>query len=127
MKLKAYAPDLFIWYDNDQGDEVAPNVMPNAIYYTMNNDAAFEHLTRNNGNYDAEKDIDLSRLVADDDGNLLNVVYDATALTFSVAYAQGMTTAGRRPYVPVDLNSYLTYDPNTPGVIAVAGPATRST
>ncbi|MGI6460771.1 MAG: C45 family autoproteolytic acyltransferase/hydrolase [Candidatus Hydrogenedentales bacterium] len=111
VKIRAYAPDLDIWPDNDPTDEVAPNILKNVIYYTMNNQAAFTHLTENYGTYDIESVIALSRLVADDDGNLLNVVYDATALEMRVAYAEGLATAATRPYVALRLRDYLNYNP----------------
>jgi hypothetical protein len=118
VKIKAYAPDLDIWGDNDSTDEVAPNVMENAVYYTMNDEATFAHLKEHYGKYDAESVIALSRLVADDDGNLLNVVYDATDLEFWVAFAEGTATAATRPYVRLDLNEYLEYDPANAGKTA---------
>lgn len=120
VKMRAYAPELLIWADNDPTDEVAPNVAPNAVYYTMNNDLAFAHLTENRGAYNYERMIDLSRGLATDDGSLLNVVYDATALKMWVSYAQGSIMASKRTYVPIDLNDYLTYDATAPGVSAVA-------
>ena len=51
--------------------------------------------------------IELSRLVADDDGNLENVVYDATNLEMWVAYAHGKEVASKRPYVHIDLKKYF--------------------
>lgn len=111
VKIKAYAPALEIWADNDPTDEVAPNVMENAIYYTMNDDAAYARLKEHYGKHDAESMIALSRLLADDDGNLLNAVYDATGLEFWVAYAEGTATAATRSYVRLRLADYLAYHP----------------
>jgi len=124
VKIKAYAPNLTIWADNDPTDEVAPNILKNAIYYTMNNQAAFAHLTQNYGKYDAETMVALSRLVADEDGNLLNVVYDATALEFRVAYAEGAATAATRPYVALRLGDFLDYRPE--GAVKTVGPPDRT-
>ncbi len=111
VKMKAYAPDLTVWADNDPGDEVAPNVLEAAIYYTMDDDVTFAHLTTYYGRHDARSMIELSKKVATRNGNLLNVVYDASKLEFWVAYAQGPMGASTRPYIHVNLKDYLTYDP----------------
>ena len=124
VKIKAYAPDMLVWADNDPVDEVAPNVIENAIYYTMNDEAAFAHLTENWGNYDENSMIELSRLLATKNGNLLDVVYDATDLECWVAFAEGMSPASSRRYVPVNFKDYLTYDPVAAAAEAVvAAPA----
>jgi hypothetical protein len=68
---------------------------------------AYTHLKANRGKYNAEKMIELSRAVADDDGNLINVVYDATNLDMWVAFAEDMQIAGERPYVHIDLKEYF--------------------
>ncbi|MBK7106916.1 MAG: hypothetical protein IPH62_16715 [Ignavibacteriae bacterium] len=110
-KILVSSPDsvkLKIWKDNDPTDEVAPKVMGNTCYYTMDNDAAYEFLTKNHGKFNSDKMIELSRLVADEDGNLENVVYDATNLEMWVAYANGNEVASSRPYVYIDLKKYFT-------------------
>ncbi|MFZ1291624.1 MAG: C45 family peptidase [Melioribacteraceae bacterium] len=109
-KILVSSPDsvkLRIWKDNDLNDEVAPKVMENACYYTMDNDAAYNFLTENHGKFNSEKMIELSRLVADEDGNLENVVYDATNLEMWVAYANGKDVASSRPYIHLDLKEYF--------------------
>lgn len=110
-KILVSSPDsvkLKIWKDNDPTDEVAPKVMDNTCYYTMDNDAAYEFLTKNHGKFNSDKMIELSRLVADEDGSLENVVYDATNLEMWVAYANGNEVASSRPYVYIDLKKYFT-------------------
>lgn len=109
-KIRVSSPDsvkLTIWKDNDATDEVAPNVKENVCYYTMDNSAAYEFITKNHGSFNSEKMIELSRLVADDDGNLENVIYDATSLEMWVAYAHGKEVASKRPYVHIDLKNYF--------------------
>ena len=95
FKVRAFAPGLDIWGANDRTDEVAPKVMPNAVYVTMNNDRAWAHLQANYGKYDAARMIELSRLVGTD-GALTYVVYDATAREFWVAYAEGAQPAHKQ-------------------------------
>jgi len=109
-KIRVSTPDsikLTIWKDNDPQDEVAPAVLENAIYYTMKNDVAFEHLTKNNGKYDSDKMIELSRAVADEGGNLVNVVYDATSLEMWIAFAEEKIDASQRSYIHFKLKDFL--------------------
>lgn len=110
VKIKVTSPDsvkLTVWKDDDPSDEMAPDILKNAIYYTMKNKIAFEQLTKNNGSFDADKMVQLSRSVADEDGNLVNVVYDGTGLEMWVAFAEKMEIAGKRPYVHLKLKDYL--------------------
>lgn len=112
-KIKVTSPDpvrLHVWSDNDPADELAPKVIPQAIYHTMNNTLAYQHLTANWGLYDAEKMIDLSRAVASRNGNLLNVVYDPAAKVIWVAFAEGSEHAFQRPYVRVPLAPFFDKD-----------------
>jgi len=106
VKMNAFAPDLLIQRDNDPNDEFAPRVKPNLVYVTMKNDLAWKHFNDNYGKYDAQKMIELSRLVQGG-GNLMNVVYDATSRELWVAYADGAEMAWQRPYVHFALNDYL--------------------
>ena len=96
-----------IWKDNDPNDNLAPNILPNTIYYTMDNPKAFNLLTKYHGSFDDQKMIELSRAVADDGGNLLDVVYDATTLEMWVAYANGPEDASKQSYVHISMNDYL--------------------
>jgi len=109
-KLKLSSPDMRIWFDNDPADELHPNVLENCIYHTMKNDVAFAQLSEGYGKHDHMSFIRLSKSCASENGNLLNVVYDATGLEMWVAYAEGAEHASARPYVHVDLNEYLNYD-----------------
>ncbi|MBN2309345.1 MAG: hypothetical protein JXR94_10260, partial [Candidatus Hydrogenedentes bacterium] len=123
VKVKAYAGDpnpLIFWGPNDPTDEVAPKIMDDVIYFTMNNEAAYEHLTTFYGGYDGRRMIELSRRLADDDGNLLDVVYDATSLEMWIAYAEGFKVASSRTYVHVDLKDYLDYPAQAPEGAQVA-------
>jgi isopenicillin-N N-acyltransferase-like protein len=109
-KILVSSPDevkLTIWKNNDQTDEVAPKLVRNTIYYTMKNDVAFDYLKQNRGQFNSDKMIELSRAVADDDGNLINAVYDATSLEMWVAFAEGMQVASQRPYIHLDLKKYF--------------------
>ena len=76
-------------------------------YYTMDNNAAYDYLSENHGSFDSAKMIELSKIVATKNGNLENVVYDATNLEMWVAYAHGNEAASSRPYVHIDLKEYF--------------------
>jgi len=118
VKIKSFAPDPpIIWGDNDPSDEVAPNIMPNVIYYTMDNDLAFNLLRTYKGKINAERMIHLSKSVASDNGNLLNIVYDTTDLKAWIAYAEGGQDASTQNYVEFNLNDYMPY--NTEGQASV--------
>jgi len=106
VKIRAFAPNLDIWGGSDPTDEVAPNLLPNVVYVTMHNDLAFKHLQDNYGKYNADLMIELSRLVSGGDGNLMDVVFDATARQMWIAYAHGMTPAAKCAYVPFKLSDY---------------------
>lgn len=86
---------------------MVPNMVENALYYTMNNEDCYNHLTKNKGKYNAQKMIELSRILGDDGGNLVNIVYDATALKLWVAYAEDEEDAKHREYVEFDFGTYV--------------------
>ncbi len=96
-----------IWKDNDATDNVAPNTFSNVIYQTMNNDTASVIIKENLGSFDVEKMINLSRAVADDDSNLMDVVYDATTLELWVAYANGAVNASKQSYVHISMKEFM--------------------
>ncbi|MCD6202571.1 MAG: hypothetical protein J7K46_12260 [Bacteroidales bacterium] len=109
-KVLVSAPDSIryhIWKDNDSSDIVAPNILPDIIYYTMNNPLAFKMLKEGYGKFNEQKMIDLSRAVADEGGNLMDVVYDATTLEMWVAYANGTEEASKQDYVHVSVDQIL--------------------
>ena len=110
VKVLVSTPDsvkYHIWRDNDSTDIDAPNVLPYVVYNTMNNPVAFKMLKENYGKFDAKKMIDLSRAVADEDGNLMDVVYDATTMEMWIAYANGMEDASKQGYVHISLDDIL--------------------
>lgn len=109
-KVIVSTPDkvkLQICYDNDPADPLAPNVVKGCIYHTMDNSTAFSIIQKDLGNFDENSMIELSKAVADKDGNLLNVVYDATTLEMWVAYAHKMEDACYQNYVHINMNDYL--------------------
>lgn len=109
-KIYVSTPDsvkLTIWKDNDPSDEMAPNVLKNVIYFTMKNDVAFKMVKENYGTFNSDKMVALSRAVADEGGNLVNVIYDATSLEMWVAFAEKEQDASTRTYVHISLKDYL--------------------
>lgn len=109
-KVLVSSPDSVkytIWKDNDPNDNLAPNILPNTIYYTMDNPVAFDLLKKYHGSFDDQKMIELSRTVADEGGNLLDVVYDATTLELWAAYANGTEDASKQSYVHISMTDYL--------------------
>ncbi|MCP4640153.1 MAG: hypothetical protein GY851_06965 [bacterium] len=113
VKMLAHAPDLVIWKDNDPTDEVAPNVLEGVVYNAEGRDPiGFAHLKKYYGRYTADSMVMWSKSVGSLGGNLLNVVYDATALELWVAYAHKLECAYRRPYVHIKVSDHV--DPTAP-------------
>ncbi|MCP4639155.1 MAG: hypothetical protein GY851_01910 [bacterium] len=108
VKMKAHAPDLIIWTDNDENDDDAPNVMNDLVYHAEGRDPlAWEHIQANYGSYDSQSMIGFSKAVPTHGGNLLDVVYDATGQELWVAYAEKMDEAYKRPFVHLDLKEHF--------------------
>jgi hypothetical protein len=122
-KMKAHAPNLEIWSDNDVKDEVAPNVLKDIVYNAEGRDPiAYAHLKRNSGRYDADAMIQLSKAIGTLGGNLMDSVYDATTLEVWVAYANGADEcAYRRPYVHISMKDYMPFGakPEPAKIVAV--------
>lgn len=110
VKIKVTTPDtvpLHVWHDDDKADELAPRVLKDVIYNTMNNKLAYAYLKENGGEIDSAKMIELSKRLASRNGNLLNAIYDADTLEMWVAYAEGRQHAFDRAYVHVKMKDYL--------------------
>jgi isopenicillin-N N-acyltransferase-like protein len=112
VKMKAWAPDLVIWKDNDPKDELAPDVFQNIVYHAEGRDpTARGHLSEyGRGRYDMDAVIQLSKAVGTLGGNLMNAAYDATAREAWLSYAYKDECAYRRPYVQVRLSDFVPYN-----------------
>lgn len=115
VKMKAWAPDLVIWKDEDPNDELAPSIFPNVVYHAESRDpTARAHILQYaRGRYDVDAVIQLSKSIGTLGGNLMNAVYDATAREAWLSYAEKNECAYRRTYVQVRLKDYIPYNPNT--------------
>ena len=107
VKIRAHSPEpagqqVAIWSDNDAKDEFAPNVL-SCVVYNDEGRGAFPTLKRDFGKLDGEKLVALANQIPIKGGNVVNVVYDATALRMWVTYAHGDQEAYQRPSVYVDL------------------------
>ncbi len=107
VKILAHAPEaldrrIVIWKDNDPNDEFAPRVLKQVVYNDEGR-GAFPLLKRDYGSLNADKLIQIANQIPIRGGNVVNVVYDATAVQLWVAYAQGDREAYLRPYTAVDL------------------------
>ncbi len=107
VKIRAHSPEpageqVAIWTDKDPSDEFAPNVL-SCIVYNDEGRGAFPTLKREFGKLDGEKLVALANQIPIKGGNVVNVVYDATALRLWVTYAHGDQEAYQRPSVYVDL------------------------
>jgi hypothetical protein len=107
VKILAHTPEppgrrMVIWKDNDPNDEFAPRVLPHVVYNDEGR-GAFPLLQRDYGSLNADKLIQIANAIPIRGGNVVNVVYDATALRLWVSYAKGDREAYLRPYTLVDL------------------------
>jgi hypothetical protein len=107
VKIRAHAPEqprIVIWNDNDPTDEFAPRVLPGVVYNDEGR-GAFPSLQAGHGKLNARRLIDLANQIPIKGGNVVNVVYDATALRLWVSYAKGLEEAYKQPYLFLDLKT----------------------
>ena len=107
VKIRAHTPEppdrrMMIWKDNDPTDEFAPRVLENVVYNDEGR-GAYPLLKRDYGSLNAQKMIQIANKIPIRGGNVVNVVYDATALRLWVSYAKGDREAYLRPYTLIDL------------------------
>jgi hypothetical protein len=95
-------PVVKIWHDNDRQDELAPQVL-SCVVYQDEGRGAFPTLEKEQGKLNAPKLIALANRIPIKGGNVMNVVFDATALRLWVSYAAGDKEAYQRPYVFLDM------------------------
>ena len=100
---------IVIWKDNDSTDEFAPNVLENVVYNDEGR-GAFPLLKQEYGKLNAEKMIDIANHIPIRGSNVVDVVYDATALRLWVSYAKGSQEAYQRPYTLIDLKTLADQD-----------------
>jgi hypothetical protein len=107
VKILAHAPEppgrrLLVWKDNDPTDEFAPAVLKDVVYNDEGR-GAFPLLKQDYGSLGAEKMIRIANHIPIRGSNVVNVVYDATALKVWVSYAKGEQEAYKRAYTLIDL------------------------
>jgi hypothetical protein len=118
VKIRAHSPEpadrrIAIWNDNDPADEFAPNVL-SCVVYNDEGRGAFPKLKNQFGLLNGEKLVNLANQIPIKGGNVVNVVYDATALKLWVSYARGNQEAYLRPYVFIDLQTLDSDQNGTP-------------
>ena len=123
VKILAHSPEpegqrVAIWKDNDPTDEFAPNIMACCVYNDEGR-GAFPTLKRETGKLNGEKLVALANTIPIKGGNVVNVVYDATALRMWVTYAKGDREAYQRPSVFLDLKALDADENGTPDIAAV--------
>lgn len=121
VKIRAHSPELAdqrvaIWKDNDPTDEFAPNVL-SCVVYNDEGRGAYPTLKSTFGKLNGEKLVKLANQIPIKGGNVVNVVYDATALKMWVTYAKGTTEAYQRPSVFLDLRKLDANNDGTPDLV----------
>src|SRR4030095_1264744 len=94
--------NLRIWKDNDSTDELAPSVLDNVVYQDEGR-GAFPTLKAQHGKLNPERLMALACQIPIKGGNVLDALFDATALRAWVSYASGDLEAYKRPFVFLDL------------------------
>lgn len=109
VKILAHSPEpaphnIRIWKDNDPTDELAPKVLSHVVYQDEGR-GAYGPLKEKLGSITAETMMDLACRIPIKGGNVLNAVFDATALRLWVTYAGAEAEAYQRPFVFLDLTT----------------------
>jgi hypothetical protein len=94
--------DIRVWKDADTADELSPKVL-SCVVYQDEGRGAFPTLERERGRLNGPKLIALANSIPIKGGNVMNAVFDATALRLWVSYAGQGEEAYQRPYVSLDL------------------------
>ena len=112
VKIKAHAPNLEIWQDNDPKDDYAPDNIFKHIVINAESRApiAFKHIRANYGKYSLDSVIELTQSIPIKSANLLAVVYHALELKMHFAYAKDRLEAYKRDFVSVDLENCFDYE-----------------
>ncbi len=126
VKIRAHSPEapdkrITIWKDNDATDEVAPEVLPGVVYNDEGR-GAFPTLKAEHGKLNGEKFVKLANAIPIKGGNVVNVVYDTTALRLWVTYAGGEKEAYQRPSVFLDLKTLDADKDGKPDIGSAAAP-----
>jgi len=95
-------PEIAVWSDNDAADELAPKILSCVVYHDEGR-GAFPTLASQRGKLNGEKLIAVANQIPIKGGNVMNAVFDATALRVWVSYAGGGKEAYQRPSVFLDL------------------------
>ena len=82
-------------------------------------------LKRDYGALNADKMIHIANQIPIRGGNVVNVVYDATALQLWISYAKGDQEAYRRPYTRIDLKKLESTRAGRPIFSIFSGMASR--
>jgi isopenicillin-N N-acyltransferase-like protein len=116
-------PEIKQWRDADPSDELAPKVLSCVVYHDEGR-GAFPTLEAERGKLNGEKLIALANRIPIKGGNVMDAVFDATALRLWVSYAGGGKEAYQRPYVFLDLAT-LDADGDGHPDFATAGAGTK--
>lgn len=108
VKIKAHAPLLEIWSDNDGEDEYYPAVAEDLVYNDEGR-GAFPFFQKDYGKHTEETIIEIAKAIPIKGHNVLDIVYNASTLEFWISYAQGDTEAYKMPFVHSDLKDFMDY------------------
>jgi hypothetical protein len=97
-------PEIDVWSDAAADDELAPQTLADLVYHDEGR-GAFPTLEAERGKINGPSLIALANQIPIKGGNVMNIVFDATAMRLWVSYAGGDKEAYQRPYVMLDLTT----------------------
>jgi len=97
-------PQIDMWSDAAADDELAPHTLSDLVYHDEGR-GAFPTLEAERGKINGPSLVALANQIPIKGGNVMNVVFDATAMRLWVSYAGGDKEAYQRPYVMLDLTT----------------------
>ncbi|QDT75893.1 C45 family autoproteolytic acyltransferase/hydolase [Lacipirellula limnantheis] len=95
-------PQIDMWSDAAADDELAPHTLSDLVYHDEGR-GAFPTLEAERGTINGPSLVALANQIPIKGGNVMNVVFDATAMRLWVSYAGGDKEAYQRPYLMLDL------------------------
>lgn len=100
----AEAVDVRIWEDDDPEDPLAPQVLADVVYEDEGR-GIYPFLRRHHGTLDGPRLVEAACAIPIKGGNVLDVVFDASALRVWVSYAGEGREAYERPFAFLDLGA----------------------
>jgi isopenicillin-N N-acyltransferase-like protein len=118
----ASAVEIDVWGADDPGDPLAPQVLADVVYEDEGR-GIFPFLKRHHGSLDGPRLVEAACTIPIKGANVLDVVFDATALRAWISYAGAGREAYERPFVFLDLAALDGDGDGRPDIVEGSGDA----